>query len=297
MGFGSVGRKGFGVNTLPATPWGFGMLSIPNGVTGSALVRIRVLRPATVGTNPAIRPYRIMPTLPRAVFGRAFDPANVELFAAMSTSERTACIADKCARASRLKQIATSLAGFGYADVRVAPRLHQLRVSVPELCVCPTVTLDTQGFKVRQSISLDVVIEQVERALVVNLKSIGCGPTALARIRISLKGLLALFVPVRATGVNMSTLPVWVVRSDPFRGLTPKTKTPTTAKVMFRNSTWLPVKDFAAGVTRYLNFRAAKAFAVYTLPKTVAHFVTEVMFGQGLSVRLGFKLGSALVTG
>jgi len=237
--------------------------------------------------------------LPRTIL-RATSPMLpiVELLTTMSTGECATGVTNLCAWGSGLERFPAKLADtLGKFSVGIPALTDQVGMLTPKLSIGSTVTMHAKRDQVTQTISLKVVIEKLIRALVVNFEPVVSSAAPLASVVIALKCLLALFIPVRAAIVFVTTEPGVAVFASK-GGLAILSITLSVAKdvIVFLEPMWLHVERFAAVGALSGDTLSAYTLTVLTLPESIALLAAKVVLELVLFVGLGLELGTTMVT-
>ena len=230
----------------------------------------------------------------RAILGRAVQLARIERLATMGASVGTAGVTHLRAWRPGPELRSTLAASLGLSDDGQAAIPHRIGVFSVKGLLRYTVADVAERGQVVEMVGLLVGLEQVKRLFVMH-REIITRAAMLAGVAVSLKRLFSLVIPIRATRVTMPTLPSVAIGTDkapfsPFCVALPITE------IVIGNLARLQLKRCAT--LGALNRGALLAYAdpVFSLPKAIAVFITEMMLGQVFSVSPGLELLPALVT-
>lgn len=220
--------------------------------------------------------------------------AGVEPLATVGARHRTTSVACHGTTRSGLELRPAHTAWAAWCYVGKLAVGYEVRVCSPKLYLRAAVTAGAERDKVCKLVCGAVVVEQVERALVVDGETVSGGATPLARMAVALAGELGLPTPVLTAVVRVPAEPGRVVPSRPVARRAPYAKAHPVAEVLDLDGAWLLLDWRPAGVASDGDATTANALPVDALPRGVALEVAEGVRGECNVVRSSLESGAAL---
>lgn len=167
---------------------------------------------ATPNADLRTAAHSIISTFTRTVFNGAVDYlSRIELLSTMGAFVGTAIITEVSSAGTGQKILAAIFAWLYRNNDREGRFVFQLRMIIPELLFCYTVTGGAKGYQVLKPISLSIFREQTKRHDVMNREAIALYAAMLASVVIALASGLTSCIPVRASVFLVTAAPSWII--------------------------------------------------------------------------------------